>query len=69
MIAMTLLTEMTSLSLKAIGELFGGRDHSTVIHARDTIQERRAANDSHVVETLRVLQQKLSQSTPHGGLR
>jgi chromosomal replication initiator protein len=63
MIAMTLMTEMTSLSLKAIGQLFGGRDHSTVIHARDTIQERRDAGEPEVLDALRLLKQKLS-STP-----
>jgi hypothetical protein len=30
-------TYLKRLSLKAIGSIFGGRDHSTVIHARDTI--------------------------------
>ena len=32
-IAMYLCRELTELSLPKIGELFGGRDHSTVIHA------------------------------------
>jgi chromosomal replication initiator protein len=60
MIAMTLMTEMTSLSLKGIGEVFGGRDHSTVIHARDTIQARREAGDPEVLDALRLLKQKLA---------
>jgi chromosomal replication initiator protein len=38
-IAMYLATEMTSLTLKAIGLHFGGRDHATVIHARETVCE------------------------------
>ncbi len=38
-IAMYLAKEMTSLSLKAIGYHFGGRDHSTVIHAIQTIND------------------------------
>ncbi len=63
MIAMTLMTELTSLSLKAIGDEFGGRDHSTVIHARDTIQKRRATGDPEVTNSLRELQQKLTLST------
>ena len=33
--AMCVACEKTTLSLKAIGLYFGGRDHSTVIHARD----------------------------------
>ncbi|MFN8431167.1 MAG: chromosomal replication initiator protein DnaA [Spirosomataceae bacterium] len=38
-IAMFLAKEYTSLSLKAIGYHFGGRDHSTVIHAIQTIND------------------------------
>lgn len=38
-VAMYLAKEMTSLSLKAIGYHFGGRDHSTVIHAIQTIND------------------------------
>ncbi len=36
-IAMYLCRDMTDLSLPKIGEYFGGRDHSTVIHACDRI--------------------------------
>jgi chromosomal replication initiator protein len=39
-IAMYLCKEYTELSLKAIGFHFGGRDHSTVIHAIQTISEQ-----------------------------
>jgi chromosomal replication initiator protein len=41
MIAMSLALEATNLTLKEIGQCFGGRDHSTVIHARKTTQELR----------------------------
>ncbi len=44
-IAMYLCRELTSLSLPKIGQLFGGRDHTTVIHAdrkiRGQMAERR----------------------------
>jgi len=36
-IAMYLTRELTTLSLPKIGEAFGGRDHSTVLHACDKI--------------------------------
>jgi len=36
-IAMYLCCELTDLSLPKIGDEFGGRDHTTVIHARDKI--------------------------------
>lgn len=38
-IAMYLVRELTDLSLPKIGEAFGGRDHTTVIHACDKITE------------------------------
>ena len=38
-IAMYLCRELTDLSLPKIGEYFGGRDHTTVIHACDKIAE------------------------------
>ena len=36
-IAMYLCRELTDTSLPRIGEMFGGRDHTTVIHAHDKI--------------------------------
>lgn len=39
-IAMYLSREITDLSLPQIGEEFGGRDHTTVIHACNKIQEK-----------------------------
>lgn len=38
-IAMFLCRELTNLSLPKIGDEFGGRDHTTVLHALDKIQE------------------------------
>jgi len=67
MMAMTLMTEYTSLSLKAIGEQFSNRDHSTVIHARDTILERKKLIDSNVTECWNTLVQKLSLFTLGSG--
>lgn len=39
-IAMYLCRKFTSLSLQAIGLRFGGRDHSTVSHAREKVSDR-----------------------------
>jgi len=36
---MYLAKEKTDLSLKSIGYHFGGRDHSTVIHAVQTVSD------------------------------
>jgi chromosomal replication initiator protein len=38
-IAMYMAKELTNLSLKSIGYHFGGRDHSTVIHAIQTVND------------------------------
>lgn len=38
-VAMWLLAYNSELSLPAIGRIFGDRDHSTVIHARDKIND------------------------------
>lgn len=40
-IAMYLCRELTDTSLPRIGEMFGGRDHTTVIHAHDKITRER----------------------------
>lgn len=40
MIAMLSVRKLTLLSLSEVGSVFGGRDHSTVIHAERSIQER-----------------------------
>ncbi|KAB2925133.1 MAG: chromosomal replication initiator protein DnaA [Bacteroidetes bacterium] len=39
-VAMYLAKELTNCSLKTIGLNFGGRDHSTVIHAYQTVEEQ-----------------------------
>ena len=36
-IAMYLICDMLSLPLYAIGKLFGGKEHTTVLHARDKV--------------------------------
>jgi len=43
-IAMYLCRELTDLSLPKIGEEFGGRDHTTVMHAQDKVSSSIAAN-------------------------
>jgi len=47
--AMSLSKELTNLSLPEIGEAFGGRDHTTVMHACKRIQELKLS-DSDVLE-------------------
>lgn len=63
MLAMALCTHLTNHSLKHIGHLFGGRDHSTVIHARNTIL-RLKEEDTFIKESYATLLRQLDQSTP-----
>ncbi len=44
MIAIYLITELLPMPLAQIGEMFGGKDHTTIIHARDKISEEIATN-------------------------
>ena len=44
-LAMTLAKELTNHSLPEIGDAFGGRDHTTVIHACRKIAELRKIED------------------------
>ncbi|MFN2526366.1 MAG: chromosomal replication initiator protein DnaA [Actinomycetota bacterium] len=59
-VAMYLCRELTDLSLPKIGERFGGRDHSTVIHAtakiRDQLAERQSSYEQVQELTTRVKQ-------------
>ena len=43
-IAMALAKEVTSMSLPDIGDAFGGRDHTTVLHACRKVAELRSTN-------------------------
>jgi len=57
-IAMYLAKELTQKSLPEIGELFGGRDHTTVLHAVRKIGGERGKN-SELNQQLHVLEQTL----------
>ncbi|MCR4399133.1 MAG: chromosomal replication initiator protein DnaA [Firmicutes bacterium] len=57
-VAMYLARELTDASLPRIGEIFGGRDHTTVIHACEKIS-RQLASDQGLVYTLELLTQKI----------
>lgn len=58
-IAMSLAKELTNHSLPEIGEAFGGRDHTTVIHACKKIEELRET-DVRVAEDYKNLQRSLT---------
>ncbi|MCP1471515.1 chromosomal replication initiator protein [Sphingobium sp. OAS761] len=57
-VAMYLAKKMTPRSLPEIGRIFGGRDHSTVIHAVRTIEQLRESNPE-LDADIRALQRQL----------
>ena len=60
-IAMYLARDMTAYSLTEIGESFGGRDHATVIHSCDKI-ENQLRTDPNLEPTLQNLQRLIRES-------
>ncbi|MED4600601.1 chromosomal replication initiator protein DnaA [Paenibacillus validus] len=61
-IAMYLAREMTDFSLPKIGEAFGGRDHTTVIHAHEKISEAIKA-DQELYKIIQNLTEKVKNVT------
>ena len=57
-IAMFLSKNLTTRSLPEIGRKFGGRDHTTVIHAIKKVQEL-VKNDSSLSEDIEILTRSL----------
>ena len=44
-VIMYFLTKYTNLSFKSIGDIFGGRDHTTVIHSSEAVRDRIDTDD------------------------
>ena len=60
-IAMYLSRKLTDMSLPKIGEEFGGRDHTTVIHAYEKISEN-LKNDESLQHTVSDITKKVTQN-------
>ncbi len=60
-VAMYLCRELTDISLPQIGERFGGRDHTTVIHACKTVNRERQENGD-TDKAIRELIERIQQS-------
>jgi chromosomal replication initiator protein len=60
-VSMYLARELTSTSLPRIGENFGGRDHSTVLHAYDKIKDL-VKNEPEISEVIKNLTSKILSS-------
>ena len=60
-VAMFLSKELTKSSLKTIGLHFGGRDHSTVIHACSSIEES-LSKDAYIKELIDNLRNKIKNN-------
>ena len=61
MIAMYIISDQTGMSTKAIGQEFGGRDHSTVVHALQEIK-RLMAKDSSIRTTIQDIVKNVQES-------
>lgn len=61
MIAMYIVNDMTGMSTKAIGQEFGGRDHSTVVHALQEIK-RLMSKDSSLRSTMQDIEKNVRES-------
>jgi chromosomal replication initiator protein len=64
-IAMYLCRELTDLSLPQIGSRFGGRDHSTVVHANNKIREQMKEREA-CFEQVRELTARVRQQAGRG---
>ena len=62
-IAMFLSKDLTKSSLKTIGLHFGGRDHSTVIHACTSVEEN-MSKDLYIKELIENLRNKIKNNFP-----
>jgi chromosomal replication initiator protein len=58
-VAMFLTRELTPKSLPDIGRYFGGRDHTTVMHALAAVTERMSINDE-IAEDVAMLRRALA---------
>ncbi|MBU0516992.1 MAG: chromosomal replication initiator protein DnaA [Proteobacteria bacterium] len=64
-VAMYLCRKLTNASLKEIGQAFGGKDHSTVVHAVNKIRSCLESGDSRSGEIL-TLDQRLTKQSSRG---
>jgi chromosomal replication initiator protein len=55
---MYLARQLTGASLPVIGKMFGGRDHSTVIHAINLVSQKMESNVE-VKNTLEIIAKRL----------
>ena len=54
-VAMYLMRELSPISLQSIGSRFGGKDHSTVVHAINSVKKEMASDPSfaRLIESLK----------------
>jgi len=61
MVAMYFIKLHTDAPKRAIGKLFGNRDHSTVIHAIETVKTRIATEDARAFSLIKKVAQCIAQ--------
>ena len=63
-IGMYLMRQHTDLSLPKIGEVFGGKDHTTVLYSCDKINQLQNS-DLNLAQTIRKLRDRINFSNRH----
>ena len=58
MVAIYLIDELLDIPLVNIGKMFGGRDHTTIMHSRDKITEA-LKNDKYMKEVIYNIKKKI----------
>lgn len=59
-----LCSHLTKMSLKAIGETIGNRDHTTILHSKKLVKDLTQTDDLLRLE-IRELQEKIKETLPH----
>lgn len=65
-LAMHLASKLSGQSLPAIGRLFGDRDHTTVLHARDSFKRRMESDPALAAASNRIEELLVVKSMGHG---
>lgn len=60
-IAFYLLYKYTDLSYREIGAMFGGKDHTTIIHGINKVESFLDINDEHFVNVINLVEQSIAR--------
>lgn len=58
-------TMLTGLSLKEVGKIIGGKDHTTVIHSTKRVKELLDTNDLYICDVVCKINKRLEERNTH----